>query len=1224
MKNLFLSFFILLSLGLLAQDGTIGLPLINNYSSIDFRGHYQNWDATQDDDGILYFANGDGLMIFDGVEWEMYKLPNEVSPRSVEISKSGKIYVAGRGFLGYFSPDSVNSLVYTSIMHLLPEKYNNDNILWDIQINNEIIYARTYLYIIKIEGDKADVFELKEKSFNIFVSTNNNVFISYSQNNIYSILSNDSLRNYNFKESIIGFFEKNDTVFFATSNNFIYYFDENLVSHKYLQLNYDFSNLSLNNVKLYHDKLLFLSVNEGVFFFDFKGRLLLHLNKETGLINNNTTECLIDRMNNIWLSTGNGISHVEMASPVKMLDSRFDFEYGQPLFVNYFEDKMITCTGFKIYELLFQNNTQVILNELQKAEGQSWGGMQIGNEFYIARNQSILRLDKTGNTKIYGPQENIWSIKKVPFGEDNYILGGTGGLFYYKYDGDSLKFQHKIEGFDKSARELKFHENELWIATDYSGIYKITFSDSITIINTEFYGTEKGLFNSISMYLYEWKDLLLISTFKTLFYYDTKSDSIQEFSQITDKFNTDGDKVLQLIYVDNLDNFWFEYYDNNFESEIFCFKEQDGEFVETNFFAKKMLNYGIAFFFNVTDDLLIAGSSRGYALLDCKSQYNSKIPFKVLVRKVYYSSKDSLLYGGYVIKNNKIIHELNDDKKLIIEFKNNNLRFVYAAPFFIDSKKIKYRVKLVNYDKDWSRWTYETKKDYTNLPPGNYTLMIEAINIYGQVSEQTKFSIYVKYPWYRTIYAYIVYLIFLIIFLYVIVQFFTLRLQRRNQKLEEQVGERTQQIKQKNTELEQQTEEILTQAEELQIVNQELEKLSIIARETDNAIILADKDGNFIWVNHAYTKIFGYTFEELANKICPNLIADTTEERVKKIVNRCLKKKITVEYELKVKNKFGEDIWVHTTLTPLLDDEKQITSLVAIDADITLQKKSEKQILEQSEMITASIRYAVTIQESILPSKDEIGDLFDSFIIYKPKDIVSGDFYWVSNIFETNNNQLKRVRKVKNGLDVGQTVFFAAVDCTGHGVPGAFMSLIGSRLLGEIVNEQRVAKPRNILYHLDSKLGKALKRSKKTNYDGMVVSICRMDKILENNEEVLKITFSGAKQHITYYSQKTKEFIKVRGSARQIGFVVNEDLEFIDTKFTLYKGDSLFLYSDGLKDLNNPQRRSFGHYRIIEFLKQNIEKPISEIGYILENEMTKWLADEHQRDDILFVGLRMF
>jgi len=436
------------------------------------------------------------------------------------------------------------------------------------------------------------------------------------------------------------------------------------------------------------------------------------------------------------------------------------------------------------------------------------------------------------------------------------------------------------------------------------------------------------------------------------------------------------------------------------------------------------------------------------------------------------------------------------------------------------------------------------------------------------------------------------------------------------------IDERTLELKLKNIELEQQKEEILTQAEELNIVNQQLEKFSTIIRETDNAVILMDKEGNFVWINPAYTKIFGYTLEELINNVSPNIIGRDTKDNIKQMIEKCINEKTTVKYELNLKNKFGKDIWVHTTLTPILDDEDQITDLVAIDADITPIKDAQTAIEQREQLIEANIKYASTIQQSILPSKEEIQKYFNCFIYYKPKDIVSGDFYWISNLFKTLDNRLTHDND-DTQLKIGNTIFFAVIDCTGHGVPGAFMSLIANHLLSVIINEKRTSTPKDCLIKLDNLVSKALKRQNENSFDGMTISLCRFDKVFENKKEIIKVTFAGSKQHITYFKYSTNKFYRIRGSARQIAFTINQDIEFVQHQFDLNIGDLLLIYTDGLKDLNNENRISFGHSKILNIVKHNIEKNIEIIGNEIEANAQNWLGDNHQRDDIAFVILQM-
>lgn len=177
----------------------------------------------------------------------------------------------------------------------------------------------------------------------------------------------------------------------------------------------------------------------------------------------------------------------------------------------------------------------------------------------------------------------------------------------------------------------------------------------------------------------------------------------------------------------------------------------------------------------------------------------------------------------------------------------------------------------------------------------------------------------------------------IIIFIFIaVIVFFTLQKRRANKRLEK-----------RNDEIEEQNIIIIQQKEDIQLHNKELEKLSIVAEKTDNAVIIMDADGNFEWVNKAYESLFGHTVKHLIENISPNIIGPATSEEVKEKINFAKENKETISYEMKAKNKAGEDIWVNATLTPILDENGEISRLVVIDTDITSIKEAEQEILQQ-------------------------------------------------------------------------------------------------------------------------------------------------------------------------------------------------------------------------------------------------------------------------------------
>lgn len=262
----------------------------------------------------------------------------------------------------------------------------------------------------------------------------------------------------------------------------------------------------------------------------------------------------------------------------------------------------------------------------------------------------------------------------------------------------------------------------------------------------------------------------------------------------------------------------------------------------------------------------------------------------------------------------------------------------------------------------------------------------------------------------------------------------------------------------------------------------------------------------------------------------------------------------------------------------------------------------QKEKLEkQNREIRASIRYAETIQTAMLPETKGISSFASHFVIYRPKDIVSGDFYWST-------------------IESESRMYYAVVDCTGHGVPGAFMSMIGIRMLNEIVNEMHIDSPASILETLNELLREALRQEQTDNNDGMDVAICRIDK---NSNGDVELTYSGAKRPL-YIGKKAKMDLEVYNPDRKsIGGYqpTKRYIEFTDHTIRLDKGDAIYLFSDGIVDQNDPYRKKFGRARLENILRSCIDEEAEEQCKKIEDKLDAFMQDQAQRDDITFSGL---
>lgn len=259
-----------------------------------------------------------------------------------------------------------------------------------------------------------------------------------------------------------------------------------------------------------------------------------------------------------------------------------------------------------------------------------------------------------------------------------------------------------------------------------------------------------------------------------------------------------------------------------------------------------------------------------------------------------------------------------------------------------------------------------------------------------------------------------------------------------------------------------------------------------------------------------------------------------------------------------------------------------------------------KQLNDYNHRLTDSIRYAERIQRAILPYEHELRENFsDYFAIYKPKDVVSGDFYWFT--------------KVDNKL------FLAVVDCTGHGVPGAFMSMIGNTLLNEIVNEEKIYDTQIILEHLHQGIFWALKQKDSKNSDGMDLALCRIDC---NGNQSFDIQFSGAKSPLYYYSKG--QLVRLNGDRRSVGGWHKEThRKFTKHSFNLEAGDTLYMLSDGFVDTPNTFRKKLGYKKLENSLQMNADSAMRDQAVALMESLYEHQGQSKQRDDITFIGIKL-
>ncbi len=733
-------------------QSNIGLPIIKNYSKEIYNAGLQSWEIKQDQSGLMYFANNNGLLTFDGANWATFQVENKTIVRSILIDGE-RIYVGSQGDFGYFTPNKKGVLIYTSLKHLIKEEYQNFADVWDIVKVNQQIYFRTTNKIFTYNG-KINIFD-SNKTFEFLKQVENRVYLqdnikglSIISNNQKTYLPNTTIFNDKMVTDIIPF--QKSKFLISTLKHGLYLYDgKNTVSWT-LQ---DKGTIKQNRINcltaIDNERISVGTLTGGLFIIDTIGQVWQTIDINKGLQSNDILSIKKDGLGNLWLALNNGIDYIEINSPFSLIEPDGDLR-GTGYDVKIHNDKIyfgmsngLYAADWKQYYNPFNTEQFQLLNN---TKGQVWNLNIHNNQLLLGHHEGTFKIDGTDVFQISN-LPGTWTSVSLEGFENQLLEGNYNGINLYSFQNGNWKFDAKVDNMlDESCRIIAQDEDKnIWISHPYRGIYKIELDvENKRVKKLKLYNSKNG-FPSDYINVFRIGDGVVFAAENGIYEYNPQIDGFALSSKWLELI--DSTSQVQRMIEDKMGNIWF------------VINEEIGVFWVKDFGIEKKLEKQV---FPQLNGKLVGGFENIYPYDDENIFFPLERGF-VHFNPTKYDFKDSLFFTHLQhvkLGDSSLVYGGWKSKKLDIEkfeYFQNSFTFAYSATDYSDFYTTEFQYLLEGLDDDWSAWSTKTLKEYTNLPVGTYSFKIRAKNANGQITKVESFDFKIAPPWYASTPAKVIY-----------------------------------------------------------------------------------------------------------------------------------------------------------------------------------------------------------------------------------------------------------------------------------------------------------------------------------------------------------------------------------------------------------------------------------------------------------------------------------
>ncbi len=792
-----------------------GNPYIVNYDPKDYKQHFQNWQIIRDDRGVLYTANGNGILEYDGYQWRLIETENYNRGRSFAKGNDGTIYVGGSNDFGYLAPDSMGRMAFVSLLDQIPEEKREMGEIWRTHAVPGGVYFQTFDELFFWDGNGFKYWSVDSRFFLSYLI--GETFYIQERGTGLLRMEGDSLHLIPGSKEIAGSpihtilpFSANE-ILICSGRKGLHILRDGKISKFSNEIDAFISHFGLSSgVALPSDLFAFSTYSGGVVIMDRQGKRVKILNKSSGLISEDVKSLYIDDDGTLWLAMNSGFAQVRFPSPFTFYGESEGL-LGNVEDLLQYDDKLYVTTSQGVYYSTLTAN-----NDDRSADPEKWhvnprfypvSGLN-AQSFYLlvtsrglvaGTNVGLYRVDNTRATLIDNTEDTYFSLYQHANFPEILFAGAQTGLEAFQYRNTAWERLGNLPDVEAEIRHMEADKNgRLWLGTMDEGIYRVTFQGSgkdplnakvekfddpnklmtgqLTKINGEIYfASETGVrtFDEAS------KSLVLNESLG--------KELADPRVMISRLFTFSNDRIIAKVFDGKDDVYWL------------ANASASGDYtVDRNFF-NNLLNIGSFHTAFHRNNITWLGMNNGVVRYNPEIAYQYDRVYAPLIRSVRIVPEDSLVYGGSA-------SGIFQTPELPYEF--NSCRFEFAMPAFEVVAANEYQFFLEGYDKGWSVWQKENRKDYTNLPEGDYIFKVRGRDLHRQESEVSQFVFRVLPPWYRSWWAYLIYVLLIGGAIFAIVKIRVRQLEDYRKNLENLVAERTAEVVAQRNRLKEQSEKL--------------------------------------------------------------------------------------------------------------------------------------------------------------------------------------------------------------------------------------------------------------------------------------------------------------------------------------------------------------------------------------------------------------------------------